>query len=110
MTDKEIHERLQDGEIELTDNPWEAIYIMRDGSLISGNFSYGSRGDDHRIIEYIFDDINRYSKGFWDQMFKRTGMIMLIPETMQALVPDFIVPTTQQRSILNELEYEIVTE
>lgn len=69
----------------MTDNPYEAIYILTDGQLISGDFDYGSRGTDHRMIE-IVTPINRYDKNFWDYVHRELKLVMLVPETKVALI------------------------
>src|SRR5699024_5846749 len=71
--------------VETTDNLAEAIYILSDGTLISGMFYDGDRTEDHRIIEVLFDDIDRYTPNFWSIAHKHTGIIQHVPETSYKL-------------------------
>lgn len=87
-----------------TNNPERAIYIMRDGSLISGKYDYGSRTEDHRIVECLFNDINRYSSHFWEIVTFVTGMTMIVPETKTIMLVKGQDVTDGQFRILNELE------
>lgn len=105
MKDEEIVEKLEENDIFTTDDPAEAIYVLRDGTLISGDFEYGSRGEDHSCIERVFADINRYTKSFWEEMFKRTEVVMLVPECNEAYYYEPI--TAAQRNVVEELGYNL---
>lgn len=48
---------------ELTENVQEAIFLLSDGRMISGEFDYGARGVDHRMIECAVD-FDRYDPNF----------------------------------------------
>lgn len=87
-----------------TDNPEKAIYVMRSGLLVSGKYDYGNRTEDHRIIECLFDDINRYSPHFWEMATFATDMIMLVPETKTIMWVKGQNITVDQLYVLNELE------
>lgn len=80
--DIELIIKLLDSEgIELTSNIDEAIYILADGRMVSGMFDYGVRGIDHRNIEVLFDDVDRHSENFWDEILNRACLVMYVPET-----------------------------
>ena len=79
MESDEIRKRLTDEGEEFTDNVFEAIYIFPNGDMMSGDFNSGIRGTDHRAIEILFEDIDRYDDDFWDEVFRRTGAIMVMP-------------------------------
>ena len=87
-----------------TKNLEKAIYIMRDGSLISGKYDHGNRTEDHRIIECLFGDINRYSTHFWEIATFATDMIMIVPETKTIMWVKGQDITVDQLHVLNELE------
>ena len=50
VTDKQIKAYVEDYGYEMTDNLDEALYILRDGSMISGGYDMGIRGEDHNMI------------------------------------------------------------
>ena len=107
LSDSEIRQRLEDDGYEFTDNPEEAIYVLRNGDMVSGGFYDGIRGEDHRMIESVMDDIDRYDDNFWSEVFNRTSMLMLIPETKQALIGENQKLTSKQKYILKQLGYEL---
>lgn len=86
LTNQQIIEMFEAEGVETTENLEEAIYILSDGTLISGMFYDGDRTEDHRIIEILFDDIDRYTPNFWQQAHQRTGMIQHVPETSFILI------------------------
>lgn len=108
MTSEEIEEKLEEEDYHITDNPAEAIYIFPDGKIWSGDFDSGVRGTDHRAIECLFDDIDRYDDDFWEQVFERTNAIMVMPENEQVTYPDWLIPTKEQQDVLYQLGYERV--
>lgn len=86
LTNTQIIESFETEGVETTDELSEAIYILSDGTLISGMFFDGMRTEDHRIIEILFDDIDRYTPNFWSIAHERTGMIQHVPETSYILI------------------------
>lgn len=88
--------------IELTNNIDEAIYIFDDGSMLSGMFVDGMRTEDHRIIELLFDDTDRYDTKFWDNVVERTRVIQYVPETKFILLKPNQVMTSQQQKIVDK--------
>ena len=105
LTNKQIIKMFETEGIETTDNLKEAIYILSDGTLISGMFYDGSRTEDHRIIEILFNDINRYTPNFWNIAHKRTGMVQHVPETSYILKTVGQEVTTEQQSYFNQVEH-----
>lgn len=105
VSDNFIVEQLEDRGYELTTNPREALYILRDGRMVDGAFYNDQRTEDHRLIENVFDDMDRNDSDFWDKMFQRTGVVMLVPETGVAmgLERNESQLTPQQRAILNSM-------
>ena len=105
LLNKQIIKIFEDEGIETTDNINEAIYILTDGTLISGMFYDGMRTEDHRIIEVLFDDIDRYTSNFWSIAHKRTGMIQHVPETSYILKTVGQEVTTEQQAYFNQVEH-----
>jgi hypothetical protein len=106
MTDQEIEDKFDDADVYTTYNPLQAIYLLRDGTLINGDYGGGARGIDHAIVECLFDDGDRYSDGFWDSVFEETEMVMLVPETKQVVYPSWMTPTKWQKEYIDELVNE----
>ena len=105
LTNKQIVKLFETEGIETTDNLSEAIYILSDGTLISGMFYDGDRTEDHRIIEILFDDIDRYTPNFWSIAHERTGMIQHVPETSYILKTVGQEVTTEQQIYFKHVEY-----
>lgn len=110
LSDTEIRRRFEDAGYEFTDDPEEAIYVLRNGDLVSGGYNNGVRGEDNRCVECLFEDIDRYDSDFWPLVFARTGMVMLVPETKDALCGLHQTLSRKQREIINELNYNITRE
>ena len=104
LTNDQIIKKFADEGVETTRNLDEAIYILPDGRLISGMFYDGMRTEDHRIIEVLFDDIDRYTDDFWEQAHKRTGMIQHVPESNWILIKQGQGITTEQEEYFDEVE------
>lgn len=66
------------------------------------------RGTDHRAIECLFDDIDRYDDDFLEQVFMRTETIVVMPENNQVTYPEWLIHTKEQQEVLNQLGYERV--
>lgn len=110
LSDKQIVEIFEDNGYDLTNNPNHAIYVLRNGSMIDGVFVGNNRSEDHRCAECLFDDIDRYDENFWSELFRRTSMVLLMPETETALKGKNQKLTPQQTKILEKLNYEILDE
>lgn len=104
LTNEQIIELFEAEGVETTENLNEAIYILDDGTLISGMFFDDMRTEDHRIIEVLFDDISRYDNNFWEQAHERTGMIQHVPETSFILIKQGQEPTAEQEQYFDEVE------
>ena len=105
LTNEQIIEAFENEGIETTIDINEAIYILSDGTLISGMFYDGDRTEDHRIIEILFDDINRYDNDFWKLAHERTGMIQHVPETSYILKTVSQEVTTEQKAYFKHVEH-----
>ena len=105
ITNEEIIKKFEAEGIETTDNLSESIYILDNGTMISGMPCYGDRTEDHRIIEILFDDIDRYTNNFWEIAHKRTGMIQHVPECNQLLINKVNVLSDEQLKIVEKMEF-----
>jgi hypothetical protein len=91
----------------LTENINEAIYLLPDGRMLDGCFDYGCREHDHRIIEAVYTDKDRYTPGFWESVHKDYRLVRLVPESKIALIRERQRLTDKQKEILNQSPYEI---
>ena len=105
LTNEQIIEAFENEGIETTTDINEAIYILSDGTLISGMFYDGDRTEDHRTIEILFNDINRYTPNFWNIAHERTGMIQHVPETSYILKTVGQEVTTEQQAYFKHVEH-----
>ncbi|WP_304841987.1 hypothetical protein [Dubosiella newyorkensis] len=106
MTDAEIKNILEECDYKLTENSREAIYILRDGSMIDGEIFEGSRTNDHQMIECFMENIDRCHKDFWSRVHTDLGVVMLVPEYKTYMVMEGQKITEQQKEVLKELDYE----
>ncbi|MBG3486505.1 hypothetical protein I4874_14035 [Staphylococcus aureus] len=103
--DIELIIKILDSEgIELTSNIDEAIYILADGRMVSGMFDCGVRGIDHRVMEILFEDVDRDSENFWDEVLNRACLVMYVPETKTVLIKRNQNITDEQLKIINNFE------
>lgn len=111
VTDEAIKKYLQDNEYQLTKNPQEALYILRDGSLISSNYEYGSRTEDYRMIEGLISEGKELYTGdpekFWGALHAKTGLIRVVPETQEALIGVDQSLSQTQRELIKRLDYQV---
>lgn len=110
ITDETIKEILENEGYNFTENPREAIYILRDGTLVDGVFEYGSRGEDHRLIECCMNGIDRYDNQFWSKVHTELGVVQLVPETQTILIMKGQNMTIEQWNIIEELKEYSLTE
>ena len=100
VSDEEIKRILKEEDCTFTNKIDEAIFILRDGTMIAGDFVDGIRGVDHRIIENCMKDGNRYDKDFWSKVHTFLGVVQVVPETKGILVMDGQAMTNEQLKIL----------
>lgn len=116
VSDDEIRQFAKDNDLVFTDNPMCAIYLMRDGSLIFGEYSPDEpdvRYSDHRCMLDIIPEGNDYytsekaQREFWPAFHQKTGMIRLCPESSKALKATSQKITPEQQAVLAQANYEI---
>ena len=90
-----------DEEDTFTNNIDEAIFILNDGSLVSGEYYDGIRNLDHNSIKSRFEP-----KTSWKQLHDTYNFIRLVPETKMALVSDSQVVSKNIKNMLNSSNYE----
>jgi hypothetical protein len=106
LTNQEITAVVIEEGYNMTDNINEAIYLLSDGSMISGDFDYGSRGTDHRMIEILMES-DRYDDNFWNDVHTQLEVVRLVPESNMALIIEGQELSTAQEALLINTEYEI---
>lgn len=84
-----------------TDNVDEAIFVLNDGSLVSGEFYDGIRNLDHNSIKSRFEP-----ETSWKQLHDTYNFIRLVPETKTALISGSQVISENVKNILNSSDYE----
>lgn len=107
MTDEQIEQRVLDEGFSFTDNPRDAIYVLRNGKLIDGDIHERVRGEDYRMIECLFDDIDRHTPNFWSLVHEQTGVVQLVPETKTALKMEGQVLTEPQQKVIDSCDYRL---
>ncbi|MCY0092269.1 MULTISPECIES: hypothetical protein [Bacillus amyloliquefaciens group] len=91
-----------------TENPMEALYILSDGTMISGDFDCGIRGTDHRMIDSVVEGSDRYDESkFWDIVHYDLQLVRTVPETKIALIGTKQVLTADQKRIISDAGYKI---
>lgn len=108
----DLNSWMEEQDLQFTHNPADAIFLTKDGKLISGKSQYNQesiRDVDHRVLEYLVD-ISRYSKNFWKDAIDVSGFVMIVPENKQIMLALDQVLTDKQNYILNEKfsDYEII--
>lgn len=101
-----IINELEENGYTFTKNGKEAIYIFPNGLMIDGMFDYGSRSEDHRMIECLMES-NRYDNNFWNDVHNQLGVVRLVPESMIALIIQGQELTNEQSTIINKWGYDV---
>lgn len=91
---------------EFTKNPLEAIFILEDGTMIDGQFDWGVRGTDHRMIEGIVEGSRYDGEKFWNHVHDH-NIIRLIPETKIALIKSSQIVNDIQNHIIKSIGFDI---
>jgi hypothetical protein len=102
----EIINTLEENGYTFTKNAKEAIYIFPNGLMVDGMFDYGSRSEDHRMIECLMDS-DRYDNNFWDDVHEQLKVVRLVPETKYALIAQNQELTKEQLTIIKKTGYDI---
>lgn len=105
---QEIKDIFSDSELQLTQDIAHSIYLLPSGEGVDGEFDYGSRGLDHRVIEQV-TPIDRYHPDFWDYVHLNLGLVRLVPETETALIRANQTLTPTQKEAITALNYTIET-
>ena len=85
----------------ITEDINQAIFIMKDGTLIDGEFDCGIRGDDHNELLGYFDGMD------WKELHQRLDIVRLVPETKFALINKGQKLNQVQRDLLNDSDYQV---
>ena len=84
-----------------TDDINQAIFIMKDGTLIDGEFDCGIRGDDHNELLDYFDGMT------WEELHQQLNIVRLVPETKFALIGKGQELNQDQQDLLNNSDYQV---
>lgn len=98
---------IKENELLTTKDINQALWLLPYGIMIDGEFDFGMRGQDHRVIECIVPNMNRYSEGFWDYIHYELRGIRLCPESNTALIKEGQKLTNKQKQILKTTNYII---
>lgn len=99
--------RLEEAEINFVDDISQALWLLPDGTLIDGEFDYGSRGQDHRILE-SGTKYNRYDGDkFWKELHYDYKCVRLVPEYGSALIKTRQKLTDIQETILSNSNFQV---
>lgn len=94
--------------VTITNKFKESIYILSDGTLVSGEFVDGDRTVDHRMIERFCKFTKYDGEKFWEEVMIDLGLIMIIPEYSEILIhPNHIITKEQKRVIDLISDYSI---
>lgn len=104
--DSEMIKTLEEDGYSLTDNPYEAVFIFKNGKMLDGEFDsvHQVRGVDHRVIEMCIKDTDRYDRHFWSKVHSQLGVVLLVPESRQILVMEGQEFSEMQKSIIESLK------
>lgn len=104
ISDQTLRERAEEEGITLTDDPEESIFILRDGTGISGDFDMGIRGTDHNTITGLVEpEIDQNDNEFWARVHATTGVLRLVPETSTAMIMEGQQLTTAQQNAIESV-------
>ena len=108
-SNEEIKQWVLSNGYEMTDNINKSIFLLRDGSMISGRIYDGYRIDGHEIIEGLVPEAGNKTDGqsFWNKTLTETGMVLTVPEMCEALMVKDMRYTKEQRQILKKAGFEI---
>lgn len=111
VTDNEIKRYLTDNDYKLTADLGEALYILRDGSFISGEYEYGYRTQDHKMMQDLISEgdglYTDSAEKFWGALQAKTEMIRVVPETNEALIGVNQKLTPKQQEIIDSSGYQV---
>lgn len=97
MTNQQIIENFEP--CELTDNVWESIVILSDGTMLNGEFDCGIRGNDHDMFLSLFEDSNV------ENILNATGAVLMVPETQTYIIANGQTLTDVQKDLIAETGY-----
>lgn len=104
----ELQLHLEEMGYNLTNNDYEAIYVMQDGAMIDGECDCGYRGLDHNMIAFAvpYKRSIDYNK-FWNYVHEELGLLRVIPETEICLAGVNQELTQEQLDFIERTGYEL---
>lgn len=79
----------------------QAIFIMKDGTLIDGEFDCGIRGNDHNELLSYFEGLD------WEELHNQLNIVRLVPETKIALIGKGQELNQLQQYLLANSSYQV---
>lgn len=109
VTDDQILKYLADIGDEMTNNPREGIFVLRNGSIVSGQYEMGNRGVDHNDLLGLFPglDVTDGHVEPWGQVHAATGVVRLVAESGKALTMEGQELTAAQQKVVRDGGYEV---
>lgn len=112
MTNKEMYTMIKNNdecqEFTFTKQLKATYFVDSDGKQISfGYDNYSGRVNDHRAIFGLIDNIDRND---WRKLFELTGLLMVIPECMEAYIVKGIELTAKQLNFIKRNKLELTIE
>lgn len=131
ISDEEINDFLNEYEYETTFNLNEAIFLFRDGTMMSGEYSYdlagmevvevdddkmqiqskylrSSRGLCHNVVADLMNISIYLDEKFWSKFHAATGAVRIQPETSEALVMEQQALTKAQKAIIASSGFKVI--
>lgn len=109
LSDDQIKAWIEDEDLEFTDEPTESLFILRDGSMVSGGYDSGIRGEDHNSLTTILEDqgISFQDPEIWAKIHDATGVVRVVPESDKVLVMEGQELTAAQAAIIDDLQFDV---
>mgnify|MGYP000117048333 CR=1 FL=1 len=86
ISNENLKNIMKENDFLTTNSLSHSIFMLKDGTMING-FIEGIRCIEHReVAESFITDIDRNNSNFWPTLHKRTGIIMVSPETNKILI------------------------
>lgn len=117
VSDQAIKQFAKDNDLVMTNDINRAIYLLRDGSMIAGEYDEDPYADcrvgDHRCIMGLTSEGDDFYKSdsnqikFWDKLHEKTQLVRLVPETNEALIIEGQKLTNKQKEMLAASDYQV---
>lgn len=107
ISDEQIEKYFYEEGEELTTDPEHALFILRNGAMISDGAQDGVRGTDHNALTSIAEDVPSTDPQLWSKLHARTGVVRMVPETRKALIMEGQALTAAQQDLVKQTGYTV---